>query len=57
MQHKLELMGSQRGSRGEVIKSVILTSKLIGEDFTATLINVRVNLLTLVLISWKRGAA
>ena len=38
-------------------KPVPLNSKLIDKGFTATLVNVRVNLLTLVLISVHRGAA
>ncbi len=36
---------------------MLLTSKLIAKDFTATLTNVRVDLLTLVLITEHRGAA
>jgi len=36
---------------------VLLNSKLIAKDFAATLVDVRVNLLTLVLITEQRGAA
>ena len=57
MQHKSRQMGSQTGSRERVNKTVLLNSKLIAKDFTATLVDVRVNLLTLVLITEQRGAA
>jgi hypothetical protein len=50
-------MGSQTGSHERVNKSVLLNSKLIAKDFTATLVDVRVDLLTLVLITEQRGAA
>jgi hypothetical protein len=50
-------MGSQTGSSKRVIRSVLLNSKLIAKDFAATLVDVRVNLLTLVLITEQRGAA
>ena len=50
-------MGSQKGSPERVIKSVLLNSKLIAKDFTTALVDVRVDLLTLVLITQKRGAA
>ena len=36
---------------------MLLGSKLIAKDFAATLVDVRVDLLTLVLISRQRGAA
>jgi hypothetical protein len=36
---------------------MLLNSKLIDKDFTATLVDVRVDLLTLVLITEHRGAA
>ena len=36
---------------------MLLNSKVIDKDFTATLVDVRVDLLTLVLITEQRGAA
>ena len=36
---------------------MLLNSKLIDKSFTATLVNVRVDLLTLVLITQQWGAA
>ena len=36
---------------------MLLNPKLIAKDFTATLVDVRVDLLTLVLITEHRGAA
>ena len=57
MQHKIERMGSQTGSPKRVNRSVLLNSKLIAKGFTATLVDVRVDLLTLVLITEQRGAA
>ena len=50
-------MGSQTGSHKRVFETVLLNSKLIAKDFTATLVDVRVDLLTLVLITEQRGAA
>jgi hypothetical protein len=57
MQHKSPQMGSQTGFHKKVNGSVLPISKLIAKDFTATLVNVRVDLLTLVLITEQRGAA
>ena len=57
MQHKVQRMGSQTGSHKRVFETVLLNSKLIAKDFTATLVDVRVDLLTLVLITEQRGAA
>lgn len=57
MQHKVERMGSQMGSRKRVFETVLLNSKLITKAFSATLVDVRVDLLTLVLITEQRGAA
>ena len=45
------------GSSERVIRSVLLNSKLIAKNFAATLVDVSVNLLTLVLITAQRGAA
>ena len=50
-------MGSQMGSRDRVISLMLPGSKLIAKAFTATLVDVRVDLLTLVLITEQRGAA
>ena len=50
-------MGSQTGASKRVIGSVLLNSKLIDKAFAATLVDVRVNLLTLVLITEPGGAA
>ena len=50
-------MGSQMGSPKRVFETVLLNSKLIAKAFTATLLDVRVDLLTLVLITEQRGAA
>ena len=57
MQHKVREMGSQTDSHERVSETVLLNSKLITKDFTATLTDVRVNLLTLVLIIEPGGAA
>ena len=57
MQHKVLQMGSQTGSSQRVIRSVMPNSTLIAKDFAATLVDVRVDLLTLVLITEHRGAA
>ena len=57
MQHKSLRMGSQTGSRKGMCWSMLLGSKLIAKNFAATLVDVRVDLLTLVLISRQRGAA
>ena len=57
MQHKALQMGSQMGSCQRVIRLMLPGSKLIAKAFTATLVDVRVNLLTLVLITEQRGAA
>ena len=57
MQHKVRRMGSQMGSREGMNGSMLPNSKLIAKDFTATLVDVRVDLLTLVLITEQRGAA
>lgn len=57
MQHKMQRMGSQMGSRKGIDGLMLLKSKLIAKDFTATLVDVRVDLLTLVLITEQRGAA
>ena len=46
-------MGSHEGMNGLMLP----ISKLIAKGFTATLVNVRVDLLTLVLITRQRGAA
>ena len=46
-------MGSNKG----MTKSVLLNSSIIAKDFTATLTDVRVDLLTLVLIIEPGGAA
>ena len=50
-------MGSQMGSPQGVCGLMLPNSKLIDKDFTATLVDVRVDLLTLVLITELRGAA
>ena len=57
MQHKVERMGSQTGSPKRMFETVLLNSKLIAKAFAATLLDVRVDLLTLVLITEQRGAA
>ena len=50
-------MGSQMGSGEGMNGSMLPNSKLIVKAFTATLVDVRVDLLTLVLITEQRGAA
>ena len=50
-------MGSQMGSREGMNGLMLPNSKLIAKDFTATLVDVRVDPLTLVLITEQRGAA
>ena len=57
MQHKVFRMGSQMGSSEGMNGSMLPNSKLIVKAFTATLVDVRVDLLTLVLITEQRGAA
>ena len=57
MQHKVRRMGSQMGAHEGMNGLMLPTSKLIAKDFTATLVDVRVDLLTLVLITRQRGAA
>jgi hypothetical protein len=50
-------MGSQKGSSKGLADSMLLNSKLIDKAFAATLVDVRVDLLTLVLITEPGGAA
>jgi hypothetical protein len=57
MQHKVPQMGSQIGSQEGMNGLMLPTSKLMNKAFAATLVDVRVDLLTLVLISEQRGAA
>ena len=57
MQHKVRRMGSQMGAHEGMNGLMLPTSKLIAKDLTATLVDVRVDLLTLVLITEQRGAA
>ena len=50
-------MGSQMGSHEGMNGLMLLNLKLIDKAFAATLVDVRVDLLTLVLITEQRGAA
>ena len=57
MQHKVSQMGSQKGLLKKDDRPVLPSLKLINKAFAATLVDVRVDLLTLVLITEQRGAA
>jgi len=50
-------MGSQKGLLKKDDRPVLPSLKLINKAFAATLVDVRVDLLTLVLITEQRGAA
>ena len=58
MQHNSQSMGSQNGMPQKGFSSSMpMFLKAIDKSFTVTLPDVRLNLLTLVLISRHRGAA